>query len=74
MEQSCKWLTDDEALTYLRMDSKQSKRVLWHWCRKGRIKYAKCGKSYRFLSEWLDAFLMVNGAPEVRRRGHGQAA
>jgi predicted site-specific integrase-resolvase len=49
-----------EAIVYLRMNTKWSRRTLSRWSREGRIKAVKPkgGKTYFYKQEWLDAFLM----------------
>jgi len=54
------WINMTEAIVYLRMNTKWSRRTLSRWSREGRIKAVKPkgGKTYFYKQEWLDAFLM----------------
>jgi excisionase family DNA binding protein len=61
------WMTEDEALEYLRMGGKYPKIVLRQWCRQGRIEFARLATHYRFRRAWLDAFLLLNGSAGARR-------
>lgn len=54
------WLTDEEAIEYLKLKAKTAKVMLHRWIRKEKLKATKprgC-KFYRHKEEWLDAFLM----------------
>lgn len=61
------WMTEDEAVAYLRMGGKYPKKVLRQWVRQKRLEVARLGDHYRYRVEWLDAFLMLNGSAGARR-------
>lgn len=66
------WITEDEAIAYLRMTGKTPQKVLRRWCKQKKIEYGKRGDQYVFKREWLDAFLMLNGSAGARREAQRQ--
>lgn len=52
-----RWWTEDEAIEYLRMTAKYSKRVLRYWVKQKHLKAGRRGDQYLHRQDWLDAFL-----------------
>lgn len=51
------WLTTEEAAAYAKMN----REVLTRLARLGKIRAGSDGRKWRFRTDWIDAYFMMNG-------------
>ena len=63
------WLTESEAVSYLRIEGKRPREYLQRLCRTKKILWVKApgSRNYLFKQEWLDRAVLSNGHPALRK-------